>query len=394
MARKRVQRDVEARVLIRCRRCCCLCAFWQKDFDQKDGQIAHIDRKRSNANEDNLAYLCLPHHNQYDAKQRQGKNILPEEIRRARDELHRKLNLDRAALFDIKLTLRRDFKSFSVVEQQKFISYVKHVLAKNGDITVSQICPGSVNLTIELDARETECLFTAVEAGTFKRFGLVDARIVRAKPKPPEVHFWQTYRGGISAYILPENEVLDVVANPHTQQHILRGENVSYGSGRCALYAKTHGHSSDRYTALVISSMLHSHWLIGMGLRVYPSDVPHSPDWEPLDILKAFLDKYGVDETYAHLGSKRLFLSVPVPLPPFVRNELLALAYVHALRRHSMNEEGDLEVVNLHFYEELACRVFIEVAFAFSLRRYALDLRCHGFNLPSHFFERTPGNMP
>lgn len=46
----------------------------------KEGQLAHIDRNRANNAEDNLVFLCLVHHNQYDTKPSQSKAWLPAEL--------------------------------------------------------------------------------------------------------------------------------------------------------------------------------------------------------------------------------------------------------------------------------------------------------------------------
>jgi len=388
--RKTVPKDVVARVLIRSRRRCCLCAFWDKDCSQKDGQIAHVDRDPSNAAEDNLVYLCFPHHNQYDAKQLQGKNISPKELRHARDELYRQVNPDSEALFSVTLTLNREFDSFTDEDQQNFLTFVQDVLEKHGNLEVTQKTPGSVNLTIELSERETERLFTAVEAGTFRPYGLSDARIVHVKIPPPAVEFWETYLGGISPHVLAEQTVLDIIATPHRAQHFFQGRSTALENSRCSLFVKTFGHASDQYTALVVSSFLHSHMVVGFAARLYPSDVPHSSDWEPLDILRAFLKRYGIDETYTGLGSKRLFQAVPLPLPLFVHNGPLAIAYLHSLRRHPAKQDPrQIEFINLHFYEPENHRVFIELAFGFSLRRYVRDLHRHGVNLPSSFKKKA-----
>jgi hypothetical protein len=54
----------------------------------KEGQIAHLDRDPSNFAEDNLAFLCLPHHDDYDTKRRQTKNLTIPEAKTARDRLY------------------------------------------------------------------------------------------------------------------------------------------------------------------------------------------------------------------------------------------------------------------------------------------------------------------
>jgi hypothetical protein len=86
--RKPIPEDTQHRVLDRSRRRCALCVHFDNDYGQKEGQIAHIDRDPSNADEDNLVYLCLPHHDDYDTKRRQTKNRTPREVKTARNRLY------------------------------------------------------------------------------------------------------------------------------------------------------------------------------------------------------------------------------------------------------------------------------------------------------------------
>ena len=384
--RKAIAKDVEATVLIRSRRRCCLCAFWDKDYTQKEGQIAHIDRDPSNAAEDNLAYLCFPHHNQYDAKQLQGKNITPKELLHARDELYCQTNPDSQTLFSVLLKLNREFDSYTEEEQQTFLTYVQDTLGKHGNIEVTQKSRGCVSLTVKLTAGETSRLFSAVEDGAFEPHGLIDARIVDVEMPPPAVEFWATYSDGICPYVVPRQTVLDIIANPRAAQHLLRGRSAALENSRCSIFVRTIGRGSEQHSELVVSSFLEEHIVVGFAARVYTSDVPHSPDWAPLDVLKAFLDRYGVDEEYTGLGSERLFQAVPLHLPLFIRNGPMAIAYLHSLRRHpAKHDPRDIEFLNLHFYEPENHRVFIELAFGFSLRRYVRDLLQHRVKLPSSF---------
>lgn len=86
--RKPIPPDAEHRILDRSRRRCALCVHFHNDWGVKDGQIAHLDRDPSNFTEDNLAYLCLPHHDDYDTKRRQTKNLRIRETKTARDRLY------------------------------------------------------------------------------------------------------------------------------------------------------------------------------------------------------------------------------------------------------------------------------------------------------------------
>ena len=81
MTRVRPNNDVETAVLINCGRRCALCVGLNNDHTVKNGQIAHIDRDSSNSSYDNLVFLCIPHHDDYDTVRRQSKNLKPDELR-------------------------------------------------------------------------------------------------------------------------------------------------------------------------------------------------------------------------------------------------------------------------------------------------------------------------
>lgn len=88
MARKAIPESVQSEILLKSRRRCCLC-FWLDGEDEvQKGQIAHLDRDATNNSIDNLVFLCLNHHDEYDSKPRQTKGLREEEVRRWRNELH------------------------------------------------------------------------------------------------------------------------------------------------------------------------------------------------------------------------------------------------------------------------------------------------------------------
>lgn len=59
----------------------------------KKGQIAHLDHDSSNNDLESLAFLCLPHHDQYDSRTSQSKNFMTAEVKGYRRELHEFLYL-------------------------------------------------------------------------------------------------------------------------------------------------------------------------------------------------------------------------------------------------------------------------------------------------------------
>ena len=74
-ARKKVPGDVLTQVLVTSRRRCCICFGLSKDTRLKAGQVAHLDRNPANHQRDNLAFLCLKHHDQYDTRRSQSKGF-------------------------------------------------------------------------------------------------------------------------------------------------------------------------------------------------------------------------------------------------------------------------------------------------------------------------------
>src|SRR5664279_2160248 len=85
--RKKLTPSAEAEVLVQSRRRCCVCFGLNRDDGIKVGQIAHLDRDRSNNDEGNLAFVCMPHHDQYDSITSQSKGLKQAEVERYRAEL-------------------------------------------------------------------------------------------------------------------------------------------------------------------------------------------------------------------------------------------------------------------------------------------------------------------
>jgi hypothetical protein len=91
--RPKIPADVEAEVLKTSLRRCCLCYGLTGDFGIKKGQIAHLDGKNTNNKPDNLAFLCLDHHDSYDSTTSQSKNYTIREAKHYREKLSQKIAL-------------------------------------------------------------------------------------------------------------------------------------------------------------------------------------------------------------------------------------------------------------------------------------------------------------
>lgn len=88
--RTAVGRTVERDVLLASRRRCCLCVFLDNRNEVRKGQIAHLNHDPNDSRIENLVFLCLEHHDDYDGKTSQSKGLTLEEVREYRDRLHRR----------------------------------------------------------------------------------------------------------------------------------------------------------------------------------------------------------------------------------------------------------------------------------------------------------------
>ncbi len=75
-------------VLLKSKRRCCICFGLMHNHELKKGQVAHLDRDRTNDNPDNLAFLCLDHHDEYDSKTIQSKSLQISEVKAYREQLY------------------------------------------------------------------------------------------------------------------------------------------------------------------------------------------------------------------------------------------------------------------------------------------------------------------
>jgi len=63
----------------------------EADAEVKEGQIAHLDHNPTNNSLENLVWLCLFHHDQYDSIHRQAKGITIIEVKKYRSQLYGRL---------------------------------------------------------------------------------------------------------------------------------------------------------------------------------------------------------------------------------------------------------------------------------------------------------------
>ncbi len=392
--RKKIPPDVQTSILIRSRRRCCLCFFWDNDLTQVEGQIAHIDHDASNNAQDNLVFLCLKHHNQYDSKQLQGKNVSAGEVRHARGRLYDRMGNSTESLFNVTLELDRDFDSFGESEQRELLNVIKEILERRGDIAVKSKRQGSVLLTLELRGDETERLIAAIRDGQLTRQKVVGASIDFDTTRVASVTFVESYEGGITSNTFSKQHILDIVCHPDKEQGLSRGRTVPIQNAGCILAAKSFGKttSRDAYTALVLLAHGRAEREIVAGFRVYSAEVPHLTDWSPIDILRAFVDVYGFESEFPGIARGRLFQALSVPFPRKISDYSRLEIYLDSIRKYVSGEEGPAEHPTVYAVDPFNSRAFIELAFSVSLRPYGVCLRRHGVRVPRRFLKTSPND--
>jgi hypothetical protein len=86
--RKQIPPKTQTLVLRQSRRRCCICFGLHRDDSVKKGQIAHLDKDRNNNDPENLAWMCLEHHDEFDSRTSQTKSLQLAEAKAYRDELY------------------------------------------------------------------------------------------------------------------------------------------------------------------------------------------------------------------------------------------------------------------------------------------------------------------
>lgn len=87
-----IPEEVADVVLKKCRRVCCMCYGLEGDRHKKKGQLAHLKRHaKTKVSEEDVAFLCLECHAEYDNKDNRTRAYTPNEIRHYQDLLYKEL---------------------------------------------------------------------------------------------------------------------------------------------------------------------------------------------------------------------------------------------------------------------------------------------------------------
>ena len=136
MKRKSVPKSVETKVLTKSRRRCCLCYGLKLDDSEKAGQIAHLDGNASNNDIQNLAFLCLEHHDKYDGSTSQSKGYTIQEVKNYRRQLYDYLTNAIIGKEEIEQSLKTEAQNLSGDRYPLYVLLPLDLKIKNESIEV------------------------------------------------------------------------------------------------------------------------------------------------------------------------------------------------------------------------------------------------------------------
>ncbi len=140
MSRKAISPELQATILRRSRRRCCICFGLNRDTSIKQGQIAHLDRNAENDVEDNLAFMCLTCHDKYDSTSSQSKNFTIAEVKSFRQELEE----------SISVAFQQPVQFGEVVTSSRFVISGQYIrigtVSDSAELVVRQLPNGQVRI--------------------------------------------------------------------------------------------------------------------------------------------------------------------------------------------------------------------------------------------------------
>jgi tetratricopeptide (TPR) repeat protein len=176
-------KNVELEVLTCSRRRCCICYYLEGFKELCDGQIAHVDRDNTNASFDNLVFLCLPHHNQYDSLPRQTKRISQEELKFYRRMLYIELGTHPIKW---EFRIKGHLEDISEEKINEIVAMLESI-SPDASIVFRKAVRGSIVLKLESSEAAFELIKSLFENGVLQeRLGIAVEAVVKEPGIDPD----------------------------------------------------------------------------------------------------------------------------------------------------------------------------------------------------------------
>lgn len=110
--RTSISKAAEKEVLVASRRRCCLCVFLLDKSEVCQGQLAHLNRDATDSRTENLVFLCLVHHDEYDSRRSQSKGFSQLEVQEYRNRLYRQYQTSTGADDTVELAPLKEISQY------------------------------------------------------------------------------------------------------------------------------------------------------------------------------------------------------------------------------------------------------------------------------------------
>jgi hypothetical protein len=213
-------------------------------------------------------------------------------------------------------------------------------------------------------------------------FSEVDEKVVKARvgqrgdlrPGLYEVIIPQSARDELAKWGIRPNHVRSAIDNPTYFEHLLPENHGLSKDSAISLFAKeivTGQNKIDNHFLLVLTIRRGYEQIVHWAFRIYPSDVDLSEIRSPLDMLKAFTNKYGLNIQIGTQTGKFIHLAI-------VENSKIALQTELLRVLEATVSEGGLYWMTR---ETNVGTTEIAIAFAIDISMYELDLKKHRVSL-------------
>jgi hypothetical protein len=211
------------------------------------------------------------------------------------------------------------------------------------------------------------------------RYALKDANLQNLKERLGQLGYLRSdlyriqYKGSwaeTEKQGIRRSHVEEAVHKPDATEHLLPERIQQRGNPLISLFMKNATSSrGDRFTLLVQATRIADVQRIDNVWRVYHSDVDLSSIREPLKILRAFVDVYGVSFKVGKSLSSKFFLYEAVPI--LDKRNKNSVIQIDNVQEANLIASTLFRISSLHVVE-------IAIAYIIDVKKYFKDLRKHG----------------
>ncbi|WP_372715972.1 hypothetical protein [Novipirellula sp.] len=384
--RKKISPADEAKLLMACRRRCCLCAHYKSDYSRKKGQIAHIDKDRTNAARSNLAFLCFDCHDEFDSKSSQSKNFTQKEVRLCKEKLESHYSSDKQLAVSILITL-----NLTPDEFERKRDKIQETLSKSvgREFETLNLQFGADTIDVMLDKDETHQLIQETTDGSLGQFEIrdleiVDVRCDSARDKPAFApYFGDDY---LDEFVSKET-ILKTFESPTCQTHFdAEGNDCLYDEAVLSIFVKQFGTTTRQFAVLAFvlrdETTTKTERTFHPAIRIYRREFDYSESWTAVDYANAFAAKYGIG--IHPFGRKIILPPDKITGTQTITKTIASTSFRGPYHYIAMQRKNFLGITHIYFI------LIVDIV------SYAKSLRSHSFRLPKTFKKklRTKDRYP